>query len=286
MRRALIVILVCVVAGAGYLWQRWLSPNGKLIVDGVDRTYTVYIPNSAPDSNAAVVFVLHGNPSKSWELQAYTGMNAVAREHGFIVVYPDALSHKWPFTDSGKVEMELSYFETLLEHVIDLYDIDPNKVYVSGISGGGIFSILIGQHLSERISGIGVVAGNIPRSIDRPALMPAVPTLLIHGTKDFLYPGRDDLYSVPECVEIWEYNNRCRSADTVAIPESYDDNTSAVSLTYECAVPFRYIRITDGGHHWPGANFDARHFTRMKLGNFCQEVNASEEIWRFMSGIN
>jgi hypothetical protein len=34
----------------------------------------------------------------------------------------------------------------------------------------------------------------------------------------------------------------------------------------------------NGGHHWPGAKFNAALFTSLKLGNFCRDVNANDLI--------
>ena len=46
-----------------------------------------------------------------------------------------------------------------------------------------------------------------------------------------------------------------------------------------------YYRIRNGGHHWPGAKFNAALFTSLKLGNFCRDINANDMIRNFILSI-
>jgi len=54
-------------------------------VDGLERTYRLYLPEGVPD-DAPLVFVLHGYGG-NFNLDRY-GMNEAADRHGFAVCYP------------------------------------------------------------------------------------------------------------------------------------------------------------------------------------------------------
>ena len=57
-------------------------------VDGLERTYRLYLPEGVPD-NAPLVFVLHGYGG-NFNLDRY-GMNEAADRHGFAVCYPQGV---------------------------------------------------------------------------------------------------------------------------------------------------------------------------------------------------
>ena len=285
MRRTVLFVLIAAVVAAGLSALYTFRPNATLNVGGVERTFTIHAPQTIEELNkdVPVLLILHGNPSKSWQLRAYTGMNKVANAHDFIVVYADALHHRWPFVERDEIRRELDYIGALMDHVIKNYPIDPRRVYMSGISGGGIFSCLVAQEMPDRIAAVAVVAGNLPRSIDIDKLSPT-PFLLFHGTEDFIYGGREDLYSAEESVEIWRRINKCQpEAVTVNLPDKVDDATTTEVSTWTCEKTVTFYKIHGGGHHWPGADFNADNWTKLNLGNFPRDFTASEAIWDFVS---
>ena len=198
-KATIIAIAIAVILIAGVALKLFVfSPSHVLTIDGQKRTFTVYAPSKSflkSHSDIPVLFVLHGNPSYSWQIQLYTGMSEIARENNFIVVYPDANNQLWPYDNERDIENEVNYITGLIDFIKSEYSIDSNRIYMSGISGGGIFSIILANRIPGRIAALAVVAGNIPKSISIPESIPPKPTMLVHGTEDFIYNGRDDLYS-------------------------------------------------------------------------------------------
>ena len=111
--------------------------------------------------------------------------------------------------------------------------------------------------------------------------------MLVHGTEDFIYLGRDDLYSAEESIRIWSSVNDC---DLNKFPPETTQNKSFSAApgvdikTFNCTgPPLLFYKVIDGGHHWPGARFNADHFTSLNLGNFNRDFDASSAIWDFVS---
>ena len=63
------------------------------------------------------------------------------------------------------------------------------------------------------------------------------------------------------------------------------DKCTVEKITYSCPERMLYYRIRNGGHHWPGAKFNAALFTSLKLGNFCRDINANDMIRNFILSI-
>ena len=112
-----------------------------------------------------------------------------------------------------------------------------------------------------------------------------MPMLLIHGTEDFIYNGRpDDLYSADETLQIWAEVNGCNSEPEASrLPDLKDDNTTVDLITWSCPADMAFYKINGGGHHWPGAEFNADRWTKLELGNYCRDFEASQAIWDFCS---
>ena len=95
-----------------------------LEVDGLRRNYLLYTPQNLDRRKAyPLVLVIHGGGGTARGLYRDTrkSFTALADEHGFFVVYPNAVNRMWDF-GAGKVSEALSpriddkaYFAALLE---------------------------------------------------------------------------------------------------------------------------------------------------------------------------
>jgi len=60
----------------------------KIEVEGVERTYGLYVPDPAPSSAAPLVVLLHGPVNDIASTLFNSGLAPVADEHGFLIVLP------------------------------------------------------------------------------------------------------------------------------------------------------------------------------------------------------
>lgn len=265
--------------------------NGRIISDGRIRKYLIYVPESYdPERPTPLVISIHGFVQWPAHQQDMTGWNELADEYGFLVVYPRGTGFplRWntrSVTDVPGPEVDdLGFFVDLLDHLEQSYAIDPDRIYVNGMSNGGGMSDLLACELSDRIAAIGGAAGayHYPREDCSPAR--PVPVIAFHGLDDQVVPyqggssSRDQRYVFPaveEWVASWASKNACASG-----PTEIKISDHVVALNYQdCTENSQVVfyRVEDGGHTWPGGDKLPAWIT----GYTNQEINASALMWEF-----
>lgn len=106
--------------------------------DGLNRTYHTYVPSAInPSNNIPLLFHLHGGggTGKGKPGLTFGRFNELADEHGFIVVYPDAIEKNW--NDGRSLEFvkaweenidDVGFIVNIVEELEKTYTIDSNKV--------------------------------------------------------------------------------------------------------------------------------------------------------------
>lgn len=101
-------------------------------------------------------------------------MSAKADKEGFFVVYPNGDGPAPPFlltwnargccgfSSSGKVD-DLGFVRKLLQHLQQQLPIDRSRIFVTGISNGGMIANRIGCALSDIVAAVAPVAGCLLR---------------------------------------------------------------------------------------------------------------------------
>lgn len=254
------------------------------------RFYYLYIPASY-DAQAPVplVFAIHGFAQGALGLAGYSGWEAVAEEHGFILVYPQGsgVIARWETGLFAGLEGEIDdvgFFSDMIDTISQSLCIDSTRVYANGLSNGGGMSYRLACQLSDRITAIGGVAGAYTEfggcEPNRP-----VPFILFHGTDDSIVPyvgGDSAMFNFPSIenfVLTWAERNEC---DLEPQNETIADDVSMMAYT-GCANEADVILYTilGGGHTWAGANI-----TRLsdRFGGYVtQSISASELMWTFFS---
>lgn len=109
------------------------------------------------------------------------------------------------------------------------------------------------------------------------------------GTNDPIVPyfggfvlDGGEIIGAEESITRWADWNRCSAVPLISNVDTKDDQTSLEIRSYEnCAgkTKTRLYKIIGAGHQWPGN--ERRSLFGINLGKPTQEVNASEEIWKF-----
>jgi polyhydroxybutyrate depolymerase len=259
--------------------------NRSFMTQTVKSRYAIHVPTSIRKSSVPVplLLVLHGNPSRGWQMQIWTGMNKTAEKHGFIVVYPDAPEKKWP-VDPEDNEDFIQLISDLVEEIQANHKIDSERIYLSGISGGGIFSFQLIKALPDTFAAYCVVAGNLPIGLEN---ISPKPFMYVHGTADFLWNGRDNLLSAEATLSrIVDVNNCTNKPFSETLPDTNKkDKSTVVKTSYrsEEGNDIVFYKVENGGHHWPGSTFNANLFHGKPLGPLNKDLDTNEAIWDFIS---
>ncbi|NWF70549.1 MAG: hypothetical protein HXY40_15785 [Chloroflexi bacterium] len=234
---------------------------------GETRSYVRYVPPGYdPTQPGALVLSLHGIVSDGAEMVDFTGWNALADEHNFIVVYPDALflPNLWVFFPTpddmhgGEID-DVRFFEDLLTALDTNLCIDANRVYVNGFSAGGSMSLYLACRIPERFAAVGVVAPPFIAQFEDRAWCPPgapLPTIAFHSTADTIVPYEGgegfgwEFAPYETWTALWAARSGCDATpETLVTPE----DVRAVRYV-NCANNAEVVAYTiiGGAHAWPG----------------------------------
>jgi polyhydroxybutyrate depolymerase len=255
---------------------------------GIYRSYRLYIPAVYSGTQPVpLVFNLHGYGSNATEQQFYGDFMAIADTANFLIVHPNgtkiAGAQYWNAGYIPGAPYDLDFLETLIDTLALHYNINQDRVYSTGMSNGGIMSYYMACQMNNRIAAMASVTGSMTNSMYS-SCTPAtpVPVLQIHGTADGTVPynGNSSFTHVDTVIKYWYTHNNTSSSPVVY---NYPNINSTDGCT---ATEYRYengyegsetvlIKITGGGHTWPGAP--------VAVGVTNMDFSASVRIWEFFS---
>jgi poly(hydroxyalkanoate) depolymerase family esterase len=179
-------------------------------------SYGLYVPPTAVRGPMPLVVMLHGCKQTIDEFAMGTRMNLLADKHGFAVVYPEQSKHAhahrcWHWYDDretaglGEARAVVSLVDALVAH----HGIDPERIYLAGISAGAGLASLLALHYPDRFAAValhsapalgeahsGMTAMDVMRrgarrdpvalvdAMVETATYPGMPAIIIHGEAD------------------------------------------------------------------------------------------------------
>src|SRR5215813_3870733 len=103
--------------------------------------------------------------------------------------YPKGMGEGWG-SGPEKVKNDLAFFDALLGKLAATYKIDPDRVYVVGMSNGGYFAHLVGRERSEIVAAVASHSGPLGlQTLFGVHAARKFPVLIIHGARDSLFPA-------------------------------------------------------------------------------------------------
>ena len=290
-------------------------PTGQtdfvLDAGGGEHAVRVYVPTTYDGtSELPVVLNFHGFGSTGEQQAAFTGYEGLAEEEGFIVVHPTAVPgtndeqgrNSWEVADiDDPGKDDLAFVDELLDLLIGDYCADDNRVYATGMSGGGIFASRLVCDMSDRIAAAVSVAALVYSDTCDPQR--AVPFMAIHGTEDPTVPFDGDLagtrFEAESFAEVlFEGNPIPDQFNQFAVVAGCDldgertqqSNDIFVTTYSNCddGVPMVFYEVVGGGHAWPsspltaaGSPFAERLAEIQGYSTF--EIDGTVDGWTFMS---
>jgi polyhydroxybutyrate depolymerase len=269
---------------------------------GNTRTYSYYVPtmyNSLTDTVPLIINV-HGFTGSSNLQEIAHDFRKIADTANFIILHPQAKGNPgfeninnnptswdvWNTVLSGAEDR--NFIMQALDSVQSQYNIDTNRVYVTGFSQGGYMSYNLSTNCSHRIAAMASVAGSMSTEYYNNSYpVHPLPVMEIHGTNDDLvkYDGTNNGLAVETVVGHWIQFNHCDAipSKNELLPDIATDDQSRVVhylFTGGCkGVSVEFYKVLDGGHQVPSSENPPA--TQYGVGTHNQDFTAAREVWRF-----
>jgi polyhydroxybutyrate depolymerase len=277
--------------------------NKTLLHEGKKRTYYIHLPPGfKKEKPAPLVIALHGGGgnARSLDLLASRGtLRTAADKRGIVLVFPDALNKEWwdgreKIPGRGGKRDDVGFISKLIDEMIKAYGIDPERVYVTGMSNGGFMSIRLAMDLSEKIAAIAPVVAQIPKNLEKKRPKLPISVMIINGTKDPIVPfdgghvrlfklgrSRGEILSAADSIEIFRDHNHCAKTPEISKVEDKDpkDGATVEIEKYtggKLGTEVILVKVIGGSHAWP----NGKRYLRSGIV-VCRDINASEMILDF-----
>ncbi|GAB3958323.1 hypothetical protein GCM10028805_52430 [Spirosoma harenae] len=261
--------------------QSPVNGTGSITSGGRTRTFSYHLPSNFPEANLALLVAYHGdgNGNSGAIFQMYSGLDAVATNANFIVVYPDAVSigskvHFNYYADNapgfgtigdpdGPGEViadapdDILFTSDLIDYFVETYRIDRSRVYATGHSGGGVMCYYASVALPNKIAAFAPVATSLWGNKDflnnyfTPQHYVPVPILHVHSAGDLAVAAPIAAYPAPSS-NAWPLSMyaqlNCNNLGTYSA-SSYNNEVDSITF---CATGKKVILFLtkDAVHDW------------------------------------
>jgi polyhydroxybutyrate depolymerase len=260
---------------------------------GRARPYLLYpAPGASADRPAPLVVALHGFGETPAVMARVTRFHELGAREGFHVAYAQGRMRRWnAFDDLGY--HDIAYLRALVADVEARRAVDPRRVYLTGVSNGGMMAHRAAVEAPDLFAAVAPVLAVMPATTaDTRTPSRSVPILMVNGMGDRLVPPHLDhvrrffLYSLPvypleETAAWWAEQNGCGAPGERVWLNDTDpgDGTRAWRRAYTgCGAPVTVVGIENGGHAWPGAAVEA---PRWLVGRTSRDLDATRLVWDF-----
>lgn len=266
------------------------------------REFLLHIPPGYGADPLPLVIVLHGAFSTGRQTEAESGFSQLADAENFFVVYPEGIGlfgllqhwnagHCCGRAASDGVD-DVDFIAKVIDTIAGRLSIDEQRIYLVGMSNGGMLAYRFAAERTDRLAAVAVVAGAMGSSSAPQPFWPQppepdgpLPLIIVHGAADDIIPwaggpsrakrgGRSFLPGAA-AAEFWRRHNGCEAMPTMVEAIS----GSLQRLVWEgCQGGSVEVDLLEGwGHRWPG-----RHFISQRpKGDPLQDYDGTRRIWDF-----
>jgi polyhydroxybutyrate depolymerase len=280
--------------------QETVPEDGSL-----SRSWLLYVPSTYDASNPTPLVVgLHGRFANALSQAYASDFNAIAEREGIIVVYPNALNSdldanqtEWNYGRdipryTPPPQNDEQFISDLIDDLDEVLNIDRNRMYLTGLSNGGIMTQRMACTERDMFAAYASVAATAPFGL--PIICEGqspAPMLFYVGTDDVMWTGQlsqdatgNDYYVVAPMdatAAFWATHNNCSTTfESADLPGTDVDSSVRLMVFDDCPNNAAVVvfGVIGGGHVWPGI----REY-ETSMGEINMDYNASEIIWDFFA---
>lgn len=283
------------LASHGLYAQAASTLSDTLVVGGIERSFSLYVPDALADE-PALVLAFHGSGGDATQPRIF-GFERIADSEGFVLAYPDGFEGHWndcrragSYSANALDIDDVEFMRRLVAHLADRYGVDTRRVFATGWSNGGQFAYRLALESPDLVAAVAPFGANLPSgdNLDcTPANRP-VSVMIVNGTEDRLSPWEGGtsphgaVLSAEATFAYWAEIADLRGEPTVKrFPDVVTDDESTVeqhTLSSE-HVEVSLVIVLGGGHTLPGESMGGGG----RLGAANRDIDGAELIWGFFS---
>ena len=255
------------------------------------REYKLFVPPASFEGPLPLVVMLHGCTQNPDDFAAGTEMNDAALDRGFFVLYPAQTqransSRCWNWFKHNHQKRgrgEPALLAGMTRDIMSRYNIDPQRVYVAGLSAGGAMAAILGDAYPDLFAAVGVHSG-LPTgsatdvqsalSVMRIGAVPSAsttaspPTIVFHGDQDAtVNPANGEQVAISSAGDLRPEIKRASSGRG-------RDYTQRVYRQAGGRIVAEHWTVHGAGHAWSGGSARGSYTD-------AQGPGASSEMLRF-----
>ena len=296
MKKTVFGVLVLCFAFAGLA----RAEERSMMFGGQERHYIIDKPNGMKvGQKLPVIISLHGGGGNGEISSKMTGFSEKAKSGGAIVVYPSGsgrfarmaklktwnADHCCGYAMKHQVD-DVGFMRALITRLVKDYPIDPKRIFVTGMSNGGMMTHRLGRELSDQLAAIAPVVATVFGDESKAAH--PVSALMLNGMLDKSVPhaggppgGRfSDSWDGAPAKPALDQGTYWASTDGCAREPVRRDQGTYIHWQYSCpgGKAVELYLLKDNGHAWPGGQKGSRRGDTPSTS-----LNATDLIWEFFA---
>jgi polyhydroxybutyrate depolymerase len=138
------------------------------------------------------LIVLHPYSGDALSTARCSGFLQAAIPRGFNVVVPEAVGHEWHDSPEARTSVDdIGFLTALVEKLVAGQIADRTRIFITGISNGGMMAFAMLSSRPDLFAGIGTISAGMPRNLfERFRLRKPMPLVMINGDADDVLPYR------------------------------------------------------------------------------------------------
>jgi polyhydroxybutyrate depolymerase len=265
-----------------------LACADELAVDTPDGVRSaVHLP--AGRARAPAVIVLHGALVSAESTASWYGFGEAARRRGFAAVFPRGANLLWNDGRNaawGSGADDVAFLRRLAQRLVAAGTADPTRLYLAGVSNGGMMALRLLCEAPEPFAGAGIVIASMPTGVGAGChLRRPVPVVMFNGTADKLIPYsggelgfgglQGSVWPVERTAAFLARQNGCQPIGKRLVAGPDADAIRVVKLDWgRCSTGVTLYRVEGGGHQVYGHT----NYFPLLLGPGTGQVSAPDAI--------
>jgi len=277
----------------------------ELIHDGIQRTYILHIPPQYnPKKTFPLVLLFHGGGGNAKQALENYGLVEKADTEGFILASLNGtgllknrlltwnVGFGFGYAMRNNLD-DIGFTRKVIYDIENIIHIDSKRIYLTGISNGGILCHFLAAKLSDKIAAISPIVATVggKKSAEGSCFLPsqpneAVSVIAFNGLLDKHIPFEGGLQkksvgdpvwvkSGQDSLAFWVTANQCTPTPLIEINNEDEYKKITYSKCEKDSAVVQYV-ILNQGHAWPGGKKP-----RMRADTPSQTVHATDLMWTF-----